>query len=251
MSLDNIRIVLVKPQGTWNVGSVARSMKNMGLTDLALVRPRQGRRFWAEAMAVHADDVLEQSKRFDTLQEAIEGCGLVVGTTCRSGPQRRHRRAPRDLASEIVAHSQAQGVAIVFGPEDHGLSNEELKLCNRFLEIPASREYSSLNLAQAVMVCCYEIHLADLGTRRGMTSSLSLAKSERVEFMFERLKSALTAIGFLNEENPEHIMFSLRRILARAGLEERDVRIFLAMARQVEWAARDQTTEDTSSGSLG
>jgi len=234
--LRNIRIVLVRPLGAANVGAVARAMKNMGLRELVLVQPALMNAFWAKAMAVHADDVLGNVRQTDSLNEAVADCGLVVGTTCRAGLYRAAAEPPRVAAPRIVAAAAANRVALVFGPEDHGLSNEDLKACQQLIAIPTAPEYASLNLAQAVLVCCYELFLVTTNEQAETPPpTVSLATAERVEFMFQRLQTAFLSIGFLHADNPNHIMFALRRILGRAQLEERDVRIFLALARQIEW----------------
>jgi tRNA/rRNA methyltransferase len=233
MSLANIRIVLVRPRGAANVGAVARAMKNMGLDDLVLVRPTLVHAFWSKAMAVHADDVLQRVRRYDSLSEAVADCGLVVGTTARGGLYRAAAEPPRAVAPRMVAAAAANRVALVFGPEDHGLSNDDLKTCHQLITIPTAADYASLNLAQAVMVCCYELCTA--AQRDQPDEPLVLATAERVEQTFQRLQSAFLKIGFLHADNPDHIMFALRRMLGRAELEERDVRILLALARQIEW----------------
>jgi len=260
MSLENIRVVLVRPQGVANVGAVARAIKNMGLQELVVVRPaaavraalstaatgiRQRRAAlpaesqapaWAHALAVHADDVLRQARSCTSLAEAVADCGLVVGTTCRDGIYRAAAEPPRRLAPRLLAAAQHNRVALVFGPEDHGLSNTDLKACQQLICIPSAPAYPSLNLAQAVMVCCYELFLADGG---GAEEVPVLAAAERVTLMLDRLQAALLAIGFLNADNPDHIMFALRRVLGRAQLDDRDVRIFLGLARQIEWYGND------------
>lgn len=232
MSLDNLRIVLVRPQGAANVGSVARAMKNMGLHDLALVQSRVTDAFLMETMAVHADDVLQQARHCESLAAAVGDCGLVVGTTCRPGQYRAAAEPPRDCAARIVAAAASNRVALVFGPEDHGLSNEDLKACQQLIQIPTASAYSSLNLSQAVMICCYELFLA---AQAEQLPAPELASAERIEFMFQRLQQAFLAIGYLHDDNPDHIMFAYRRFLGRGQLDERDVRILLALARQVEW----------------
>jgi tRNA/rRNA methyltransferase len=207
-------------------------MKNMGLHDLVLVQPALIGTFWSKAMAVHADDVLQRMRRCDALGAAVADCGLVVGTTCRGGPYRSGAESPRLAAPRILTSAAANRVALVFGPEDHGLSNEDLKTCQQLIAIPTAPDYPSLNLAQAVMVCCYELFVT---ARAAVEVAPSLASAERVEFAFERLQSAFLSIGFLHPDNPDHIMFAVRRMLGRAQLEERDVRILLALARQIEW----------------
>ena len=235
MSLGNVRIVLVRPRGAANVGAVARAMKNMGVRELLLVQPAPLRGFWSGAMAVHADDVLEEARQCDSLDAAVADCGLVVGTTCRGGGYRTGAEPVREAAPRIVSAAASNRVALVFGPEDHGLNNEDLKLCQQLITIPTSPGYASLNLAQAVLVCAYEFLLA-AGAEAATTPVLATA--ERVEFMFQRLQVAFLSIGFLHGDNPDHIMFAFRRVLGRAQLEEPDVQIWLGLARQIEWFGR-------------
>jgi tRNA/rRNA methyltransferase len=234
MSAANIRIVLVRPQGAGNTGAVARVMKNMGLNDLALVRPRFRSRSSARTMAVHAADVLDKARTYDTLAAAVADCGLVAGTTCRQGPYRNDRLTPRQAAADLRQTSELNKVALVFGPEDHGLSNRDIQLMQMLIAIPSDDAYPSLNLAQAVGVCCYELFVARNDDVR-KTPDSSLPTSGDTELMFEHLQRALTTIGFLHRDNPEHIMYALRGMLGRARLDERDVRILLGLARQIEW----------------
>jgi tRNA/rRNA methyltransferase len=241
VTLSNIRIVLVRPRGAANVGAVARAMKNMGVRELVLVRPALVNTFWTKAMAVHADDVLHGVRRMDTLGAAVADCGLVVGTTCRNGLYRAAAEAPRTVAPRIVAAAAANRVALVFGPEDQGLSNQDLKACHQLISIPADPQYPSLNLAQAVMVCCYEVFLAATGEH---ANAPVLAAAEQVEFTLQRLQSAFLSIGFLHADNPDHIMYAFRRMLGRAQVEGRDVRILLALARQIEWFGRSGPRPD-------
>jgi len=241
MSLDNVRIILVRPQGSANVGAVARAMKNMGLSRLVLVAPRLEADGWAEAMAVHGRDVLAAATTVASLAEAVSGCRLVAATAARSGPFRGQTSSPRAAAPEILAAAGNAPVALVFGPEDHGLSNDDLKVCQRLLTIPTSDAYSSLNLAQAVLVCAYELQLAAAGqaapaVAAGFADS-EPAAAERIGFLLERLEAALLGIGFLNPQNPDAVMYVFRRVFARAGLGEHDVRVLLGMARQIDWLA--------------
>ena len=231
--LENIRVVLVEPRGSGNIGSVARAMKNMGLGDLAIVGRGRTQSFWARAMAAHAKDILKTSRRFAALREAVADCGLVVGTTCRGGLYRDHSRSPRTTAPEIVAAARNGKCALVFGPEDHGLDNEDLKYCQALITIPTDARYPSLNLAQAVTICLYEIFLASL--EEIPVEEIERATAEDVERLFHKMRSSLLEIGYLDSQNPEHILFAFRRIFGRAGLEEKDVRILTGLFRQIEW----------------
>jgi len=242
MSLGNLRIVLVRPQYSGNIGAVARAMRNMGLNELTLVNPAPLHREQADMMAVHARDILDAMSIRSSLRAAVGDCGLVVGTTCRPGLYRDSAVYPRALAPHIVAMAGENRVALVFGPEESGLTNEDLRLCHRLMTIPTDASYSSLNIAQAVLVCCYEMFLAV--QEETVPANYPLAIAEQQELMYEKFKHALLRIGFLHKDNPEHIMFALRRILGRAGLEERDVRILLGMARQIDWYANSGWRQD-------
>ena len=231
--LNNIRIVLVRPRGSGNIGSIARAMKNMGVSELAIVGNARTRSFWARAMAVHGRDILIAAKHYGTIREAIADCTLVVGTTCRAGLYRRHSEPPRDVAAEIVAAAQKGKVALIFGPEDHGLNNKDLEHCQLLITIPTHPDYQSLNVAQAAVICLYEIYVASL--TQSAEPAVQRATAESIERLFDRMRTTLLKIGFLDSENPEHMLLAFRRILGRAGLEDKDVRILTGLFRQIEW----------------
>ena len=233
--LSNLRIVMVRPHGSGNIGSVARAMKNLGAKELAIVGKARTRSFWARAMAVHGRDVLAETKCYESIRAAIADCTLVVGTTCRSGLYRSHSRSPREVAPEIVRAAGKGKVAILFGPEDHGLSNKDLEHCQLLVTIPTHPEYQSLNVAQAAVICLYEVYVASLVSAG--ESSINRAEAEHIERLFDIMRNALLKIGFLDSENPEHMLLALRRIFGRAGLEDKDVRILTGMFRQIEWYA--------------
>ncbi len=237
MKLQNIRIVLVSPIYGGNVGAVCRAMKNMGLRDLAIAAPRDDTD-WAEArkIATHADDVLTARRLFPRLEDAIADCGLVFGTTARPGLYREHARTPREWTPRILRAAADTPVALVFGPEDRGLSNEELTPCNHFIRIPSSPEYPSLNLAQSVMIIAYELFVA-AGIFVPPVERSPEANSEYRERMFAMWERALRAIGFMDAEKSAHMMLGLRRVFARAPLTKADVRIFMGVARQTLWMA--------------
>ena len=233
--LSNIRIVLVRPRGSGNIGSIARAMKNMGAAELAIVGKARTRGFWARAMAVHGRDILSETKCYGTLREAIADCTLVVGTTCRAGLYRKHSQSPRDIAPQIVAAARTGKVALVFGPEDHGLSNKDIEPCQLLITIPSHPDYQSLNVAQAAVICLYEIYLASL--MQEVHPAIQRAPAEDVERLFDRMRTTLLKIGFLDSDNPDHMLLAFRRILGRAGLQDTDVRIFTGLFRQIEWYA--------------
>jgi tRNA/rRNA methyltransferase len=233
--LSNLRIVMVRPRGSGNIGSVARAMKNVGATQLAIVGTARTQSFWARAMAVHGRDILADAKRYPTIREAIADCSLVVGTTRRSGLYRSHSQTPRQVAPQLVAAAHHGRVALLFGPEDHGLSNKDLEHCQLLITIPAHPDYPSFNVAQAAVICLYECFAASLAPVAQET--MQRAQAEQVERLFDIMRVALLKIGFLDTENPEHMLLAFRRIFGRAGLEDKDVRIFTGMFRQIEWYA--------------
>jgi tRNA/rRNA methyltransferase len=233
--LGNFAFVLVRPLQAGNVGSTARAIKNMGLGDLRLVAPRTGAVGRAAAtMAVHAGDVLRNARRYDSLGAALADRTLAVGTTCRPGLYRSGVVGVREAAVQLITEAAANRVAIIFGPEDTGLVNLELKLCQRLITIPTAPEYPSLNLAQAVMLVAYELMMA-AGAAREMPMAEPHAPAVAVDAMLERLSEALVSIGFLPADNPEHIMFALRAILGRAGIGLRELDILSGIARQIRW----------------
>ncbi|MBI1745637.1 MAG: RNA methyltransferase [Acidobacteria bacterium] len=236
INLEHISIVVSRPQYDGNIGSLARAMRNMGLARLRVAAP-QADLHSAEAlkMACDAQDVLMNANVYGTLLEALADIQIVVGTTRRVGVVRQHVLTPRALAAKFVDVSQAAEIAIVFGNEGTGLSNEEIALCQWLVTIPTAPSYKSINLAQAVMVIAYEIFV--INTDMPPEPVLDLAPAAAVEPMYQALRDSLLEIGFLDPNNPERLMFALRRFLGRAKLEARDVRILRGIARQIKWYA--------------
>lgn len=232
----DIIITLVEPQSPGNIGMTCRAMKNMGFTQLRIVKGCD--RFDSEALkfAVAARDVLESAIVFPDLASAIADCTLTVGTTRRHGKYRQEILSPPEVAAcfreQVTPECRA---AIVFGREDNGLTTEELSQCRLHATIPTSNEYGSLNLAQSVLLFCYELGKASESVGGGRP--LDLAKSEEMESFFNHFNATLNKIGFLNEQNPEHIMRSLRRIFFRANLDSREVTVLRGMLTQIDWAS--------------
>ncbi|HYL60459.1 MAG TPA: TrmH family RNA methyltransferase, partial [Candidatus Acidoferrales bacterium] len=166
---------------------------------------------------------------------------ISVGTTSRRGGYRGHAEPLRQVAAELDALSRSNKIALVFGREDRGLTNREIKLCNRLITIPTAPEYPSLNLAQAVMVVAYELMMASRATAEARTAAnvptIAAAPALKSEAMLSRMSDALVSIGFIPNENPDHIMFALREIFGRSGLTVREVEILNGMARQMRWVA--------------
>jgi len=228
--------VLCRPQSAGNIGAAARVLKNLGFSDLRLVAPTPRHGGHATAMAVHAKDVLASAITWPDLAPALADCTLTVGTTCRSGPYREAAEPLRDVAPELVKLAASNRVAIIFGAEDHGLTNEELKFCQRLITIPTAPEYRSLNLAQAVGIVAYELAMAMASPGEARQEEQTFASAVEVDAMLDRMRDALLAIGFLPDDNPEHIMFTLRAIFGRSGLSARELDVLSGIARQMRWA---------------
>jgi tRNA/rRNA methyltransferase len=233
---DNTAIVLVEPQSPGNIGMTCRAMKNMGLRQLRLVKGCD--RFHPESLkfAVAAKDLLESAQLFPDLESALADCTLTAGTTRRHGKYRQEILSPPELAA-IFREQTGPGcrAALVFGREDSGLTTDELSLCRWHATIPTSEEYGSLNLSQAVLVFCYELDKASASPGGGRDTQL--ATSAEMESMFTQMDSCLQKIGFLNEQNPGHIMRSLRRVFFRSELDSREVSILRGMLTQIDWAS--------------
>ncbi len=239
----NITIVLYKPKYAGNVGSVARAAKNMGVHNIIVVGTTDLDREAMEQRSTHlAADVLDQILYADALEEALGNFNYIVGTTARLGKARGPFVSPRTAAGQIADLSQKNKIALLFGPEDTGLANDQLRLCHSVVTIPTSREFTSLNLSQAVMILCYEIFVASSAATSLAEATPKLALSSETEGMYGQIKELLAEIGFLNPENPEYWMLDLRRFFARAGLLSREVKIVRGICRRLEWHARHKNT---------
>ncbi|MBI3328099.1 MAG: RNA methyltransferase [Nitrospinae bacterium] len=233
MALTNMRVVLVEPQHPGNIGAVARAMKNMAFTQLALVNPADHLAPEARMMAMHARDVLQNARVCTTLAEAIEDAGFIVGTTRRLGKARQARLTPRAIAPKLIELAHSNPVAIVFGREVSGLTTDELHRCHEVVTIPTHPEFGSLNLAQAVLLVCYETYLAT--TDRPAPPPPRLATAADLERLYAKMREVLLRVGFLHGSNPGRMMGYFRRFFTKQGLESRDVKIFLGVFRQIEW----------------
>jgi tRNA/rRNA methyltransferase len=239
MEYANIAVVLVEPKEGGNIGAVARAMSNMGLNRLVLVRPVDYSDSPAYRTALGGREILEQAVVASDLGRALENFHFVVGTTRREGDSRKERISPRVLAAEVARLSQSNETAILFGREDRGLTNGELKYCHRLVTIPSSSENRSLNLAQAVMVVAYELFLVG---NEAVTAPLEeavrkMAPRAHLEDLFTHMEEALRRIDYLHERSPERMMGVFRRVLARAALDEREVRALRGIFHQIEWYA--------------
>lgn len=236
--VSQVRIVLVEPAGALNVGSIARVMKNMGLHQLVLVNPKCDLQSDdARKMAMRAIDVLEAAKIVESIPEALVGCHRAVATAVRS-----RLDAPLEHPRQALPWLLEPGLntAILFGSEDRGLSNDELKYAQRFVYIPTSDQYQSLNLAQAVAICCYELFQMPV-TSETFTDLCSLDALDRY---YEHLESVLLKIGYLQPHTAASRMEKFRHLFNRAELSEAEVSLLRGILRQVEWATQTKTSED-------
>lgn len=231
----SIRIVLVGTTHPGNIGAVARAMKNMGVTELALVEPRHFPHAKATARASGAVDVLENAAVFDTLAEAIEDCVFVAGASARARAINWPCLEPRDCAVELLEKNQAGNVAAVFGPEKYGLTNAHLDLCDTLLTIPTNPDFSSLNLAMAVQVLTYELRVAGLqGKPVRYEPDAPLATSAELEHFYTHLEQVLTDLRFLDPDNPRHLMRRLRRLFIRAAPDKNEVNILRGILAAID-----------------
>lgn len=233
VALSRIRVVLSHPSHPGNIGAAARAMKTMGLGDLRLVAPKRFPDPEASALASAATDVLESARTHASLEEAIGDTVLAVGFSARVRDLSHPARPLRDCAPEIVAAAREGPVALVFGNETFGLTNEELGRCRMLATIPANPVYASLNLAAAVQVACYEVAMA-AGVEAAGPSEREPATVEELEALFAHWEAAMRASGFLDPAQPRRLMERMRRMLARAGLEREEVRLLRGMLAAFE-----------------
>jgi tRNA/rRNA methyltransferase len=229
--LDAISVILVRPRFPENVGSVARAIKNMGLNHLILVDGCSPLHINAYKLASGAEDVLERAEEFPTLKEAISQMGCVVGTTSRAGKERIPLLTPEDLAKKLIPLSAKNPVGLVFGSEKEGLTKDELSLCHIYVRIPSSESFPSLNLAQAVMVICYELFQSSMAIPK---PPAQLAQAEKLERMFEHMEKTLLSIGFLDSKQAKRMMRVLRRLFGRSQMDDRDVQILQGIWSQMD-----------------
>lgn len=238
MNLDNIRIVLVNTSHPGNIGGVARAMKNMGLTRLYLVEPRQYPDEQATWRAASAADVLEGAVVTATLDEAVADCQFVVGTSARGRRIPWPLQDPRRCAERMAEASANQQVAVLFGREDRGLTNDELKICNLHLNIPTSADYSSLNLAMAVQVVCYELRMLLDADRLPVAEDdewdTPFATRENMERFYEHLEETLIDVEFLDPAAPRQLMSRLRRLYSRVRLDEMELNILRGILTETQ-----------------
>lgn len=237
----NICIVLVEPQGPLNIGSVCRSMANFGLSELRLVNPKADHLCHeARQMAVKATPILEQAQLFSSTQGALSDCHYSIAATRRLGGYRSNYANPDQVAQDILPLCAIDKTALVFGREDHGLYTNELELCQSLLTIPTHNDFPSMNLAQAVTLCLYELYKAQFDQNRTTQKTKKLASNEFLESMLQHMRQTLLDIDYLDPQNPDHILRSFRQIFGRAKLDEREVRILHGLWSRIDWLENDR-----------
>ena len=227
-----VRIVLIDPSHPGNIGSVARAMKNMALTDLCLVRPRAFPHAEANALAAGADDVLTQARIVSSVAEAISDCAFIAGTTSRPRSYNWDFVTPRDVAARIVALPQGTRSALLFGSERYGLANDDLQYCNVLVRIPANPAYCSLNLAMSVQLLAYELLLAREEPRSQVQWEQPLAASADLEHFYAHLQDVLGQIDF--PDRTGHLLERLRRLFNRAQLDRNELNILRGILSAVQ-----------------
>jgi len=267
--LGQVRIVLVNTSDCRNIGSAARAMKTMGLSQLVLVDPIEMPNGQAQALAAGATDVLANAKVVSTLSEAIDDCGLVVGTSARSRTLPWPMLEPRGCGEKMIAEATEYPVALVFGRESSGLTNDELQLCHFHVQIPANPEYSSLNLAMAVQTLSYEVRTSyllsmdnehqehstgngtyigkkDIGKKTLKTTSENdeiYPVTEETERFYQHFESALKETGFITPSHPGLVMTKLRRLFNRARPDVKEIKMMRGILASIERAS-DKNTEN-------
>lgn len=239
--LDRVRVVLVGTSHPGNIGGAARAMKNMGLSRLYLAAPLSFPHPEATWRAVQATDVLERAVVTRDLAEAVADCTLVIGTSARERRIQLPQLSPRRVGTLCAEARPDERIALVFGREDSGLDNEELRMCHWHLYVPTSPAYPSLNLAAAVQLLCYELRMAALEGQGGMPAEAwdePLATVEGVERFYVHLEETLVQTGFLNPAAPRQLMARLRRLFNRVRLDQMELNILRGMLTEIQKSIR-------------
>jgi TrmH family RNA methyltransferase len=236
MNFDNVRIVLVEPTHPGNIGATARAMKNMSLQRLVLVNPLRFPHAEATARAAGADDILYRARIVDGFDDALDGCRIIVGASARRRGLSAPELDPRECAVQVARYSASSEVALVFGRESSGLTNDETDRCNLLVHIPTNPEHGSLNLAAAVLVIAYELRMHGLTVTRenAPADEHAPAPAEEMARFYAHLEQVLLETGFLNPANPRHLMRRLRRLFNRARPDQNEVNILRGMLSSVQ-----------------
>jgi len=245
--LDSISIVLCRPRSGGNIGAAARAVKNMDIGRLVLVAPEDYHVAEARMFASNALDVLEGASRFDNIEEAITGCNVVLGTSRRIKSHRLRIMTPRESAGHVLRNMGNGKAAILFGPEDNGLTSEDLALCHGVISIPVGEQQPSLNLAQAVMVLAYELRMGI----DGLPSVRSFGNASEMEVgqMLEQASAVLEKSGFFIKNPKERVLLHLKEIFANGVSTSQDARIIRGIFRRIAWAlGRDENADNDDLG---
>ncbi len=249
MNLANVAVVLRSPRVSENVGAAARAIRNMGMSRLVVVSPTEWEPNRAAMMATRGGlPLIRDLVIQEDLEAALAPYQYIVGTTARMGGHRNPIRDPAALARLLAPISRENQVAILFGPEDRGLSNEDLRHCHALLNIPTT-DLSSLNLAQAVLLVCWELSRAGLAEPAPFVPRL--ANRRELNRMYANLATVLTRIGFINPQNPEHWMDNIRRFFNRLPLTAREVKVILGFCRQMDWYTTEGIRREDPCSSCG
>jgi len=234
--LNSVKVVLVGTTHPGNIGATARAMKNMGILDLALVEPKEFPSDVATFRSKAAKDILKKASVHRSLAEAVSECELVVGTSARERTVPWPVLNPREAAEEMHKSSRNGKVAIVFGREDRGLTNEELGLCNFHVHIPSDPEYSSLNLSQAVQILAYEIRLSYLQDRHVNKEywDVELANNEQTERLINHMDELMQEVDFYDVENPRKLLVRVRRFFKRSKIDVMEANIFRGLFATIQ-----------------
>ncbi|THB78754.1 MAG: RNA methyltransferase [Desulfobulbaceae bacterium] len=233
--LENVAIILKSPKYAGNIGAAARSCYNMGIKKLILVSETSPESEPMARMATHnAAHIIENMEIFTSLPEAIAPFSYIVGTTARTGRKRTSEQTPRDIMQDLLPLLPNNKIAFLFGPEDRGLTNNDLKYCQYTSSIPTA-DFSSLNLAQAVAIHCYELYYSIVESTREPAALPVYASSFQLEGMYEHVENALLKIDFLNEKSHHYWMKNIRQFLGRIRLTEKDANIIRGICRQFLW----------------
>ena len=231
-----LSVICIRPQGSANVGAIARVMANFGLDDLYLVAPECPIDAQSYRMACHGDGVLRRARVVDALEPLLPSFRGLIGTCGRIDSSAFGTPlSPAAAAAAVRPPAVRDPLAVVLGPEDHGLSNEELKLCRWIVRIPTASRYASLNIAQAAAILLYEL-CARPGSETPAAPRFRPATDAEMEAFYRHLRELLLDVGFLHADNPERIMFTLRRLLGRSGPDRRELKILRGIVRQAAWA---------------
>jgi tRNA (cytidine32/uridine32-2'-O)-methyltransferase len=235
--MNNIRIILVETTHPGNIGATARAMKSMELSKLYLIAPKFFPHVEATARAAGADDVLAKACVTETLDEALVNCNLIIGTSARLRALPLRLISPRESAEIIKEQSENVEIAILFGRENNGLTNEELLRCHYHINIPTNINFTSLNLASAVQIIAYELYTV-IGDKNNLTQKSlvtdEFATAEDAALLYEQLQRTLIDIGFLNSQHPRQLMQRLKRLFNRAILEKKEVNILRGILAKVQ-----------------